>query len=187
MNILEKASELIYRKGYQATSIDEIIATTQVTKGAFFYHFKNKEEMGIAMVNDLMYPKLIPLMTKYLKQPGDIRARIYKMMKGILSNYEVFKVEFGCPVINLVEEMASLNKAFYKALSRVINTWREVLEIEILKAQDLGELSKDHNAGKIALHIITNYGGARNLGKVLGKSSYASFLGEFEKYLKQLA
>lgn len=56
LTILQKAFYLIYRKGYQATSIDDIIATTQVTKGAFFYHFKSKDEMGLAMIREIMYP-----------------------------------------------------------------------------------------------------------------------------------
>lgn len=55
MAILEKAFDLIYKQGYQATSIDDIIATTRLTKGAFFYHFKNKDEMGIAVINEVMY------------------------------------------------------------------------------------------------------------------------------------
>ncbi|GAA6766408.1 hypothetical protein AAFH68_23500 [Flavobacterium sp. CGRL1] len=42
LTILHKAFELIYTKGYQTTSVDEIIATTQVTKGAFYYHLKIK-------------------------------------------------------------------------------------------------------------------------------------------------
>lgn len=54
LNILRKAFELIYEKGYQTTSVDEIIATTQVTKGAFYYHFKTKDEMGLAIINELM-------------------------------------------------------------------------------------------------------------------------------------
>ncbi|RAJ08805.1 TetR family transcriptional regulator [Chitinophaga skermanii] len=44
LNMLQKAFELIYVKGFQTTSIDDILATTQVTKGAFYYHFKNKDE-----------------------------------------------------------------------------------------------------------------------------------------------
>jgi len=36
MMILQTALKLIYRQGYQATSIDEIIAGTSVTKGALF-------------------------------------------------------------------------------------------------------------------------------------------------------
>lgn len=35
IDILKKAFQLIYPKGYQATSIDDILATTKVTKGAF--------------------------------------------------------------------------------------------------------------------------------------------------------
>jgi TetR/AcrR family transcriptional regulator, transcriptional repressor for nem operon len=56
LGILQKAFDLIYQRGFQATSIDDILATTQVTKGAFFYHFKNKEEMGLALINEVMYP-----------------------------------------------------------------------------------------------------------------------------------
>jgi AcrR family transcriptional regulator len=56
--ILEKAFELIYAKGYQTTSIDDIIATTKVTKGAFYYHFKTKDEMGLAIINELVKPQL---------------------------------------------------------------------------------------------------------------------------------
>src|SRR5688572_23344155 len=58
LTILRKALELIYVKGYQTTSIDDIIATTQVTKGAFYYHFKTKDEMGLAIINEILKPTL---------------------------------------------------------------------------------------------------------------------------------
>ena len=56
--ILERAFNLTYQNGYQATSIDRIIETTEVTKGAFYYHFKNKEEMGIALIKAVIFPKI---------------------------------------------------------------------------------------------------------------------------------
>ena len=46
LNILQKAFGLVYQNGYRTTSVDDIIATTQVTKGAFFYHFKHKDGNG---------------------------------------------------------------------------------------------------------------------------------------------
>lgn len=58
LHILEKALDLIYKKGYQTTSIDDILASTQLTKGAFYYHFKNKDEMGMAIINELLRPTL---------------------------------------------------------------------------------------------------------------------------------
>lgn len=43
--VLETALELISSKGYQNVTIDEICANCNVTKGAFYHHFKSKESM----------------------------------------------------------------------------------------------------------------------------------------------
>jgi len=45
--LLEAAMQLIRRKGYAATTVDDICAAAGVTKGSFFHHFKNKDELGI--------------------------------------------------------------------------------------------------------------------------------------------
>ncbi len=43
--IVEAAAELFAREGFGATSLDDIAAVLGVTKGAFYYHVKNKEEI----------------------------------------------------------------------------------------------------------------------------------------------
>src|SRR5690349_5519205 len=112
LNILQQAFALIYRKGYQSTSIDEIIATTEVTKGAFFYHFKTKEEMGLAIINELMYTNMIPLLDNYLNRPGSVKKNIFQLFEGLLLDDKFFKVEYGCPTVNMVEEMVPVNPTF---------------------------------------------------------------------------
>jgi TetR/AcrR family transcriptional repressor of nem operon len=42
--IVSAASELVRRNGYTATTVDGICAQAQVSKGAFFHHFKSKDE-----------------------------------------------------------------------------------------------------------------------------------------------
>src|SRR5438876_11299640 len=49
--ILDAAREMFYRSGYLATSVDDIIAGAQVSKSNFYYHFKSKEDMGIAVLS----------------------------------------------------------------------------------------------------------------------------------------
>ncbi|WP_317129372.1 TetR/AcrR family transcriptional regulator [Flavivirga rizhaonensis] len=36
--------------------MDNIIATTQITKGAFYYHFKSKDDMGLVIINEILKP-----------------------------------------------------------------------------------------------------------------------------------
>lgn len=124
IEILRKSFDLIYKNGYQATSIDEILATTKVTKGAFYYHFKSKQEMGMALISDVMHKELWPAIKKSISTTKDFRKNLYKMLKDLPQN--------------------------------------------------------------IALYVITLYHGVRNMGKVLGKACYMTFLGEFDNYLHSL-
>ena len=41
---------MINRQGFAATSIDQIIDRVGITKGAFFYHFKTKQELALALI-----------------------------------------------------------------------------------------------------------------------------------------
>src|SRR5579863_1357954 len=46
--LLDAAMSVIRAKGYSATSVDELCQAAGVTKGAFFHHFKSKEELAVA-------------------------------------------------------------------------------------------------------------------------------------------
>ena len=48
IKLLDAAHAVVRRKGYAATSVDEICAAAGVTKGAFFHHFPSKEALGVA-------------------------------------------------------------------------------------------------------------------------------------------
>ena len=43
--IMDIAEASILTKGFDATSIDEIVAAAEITKGGFFYHFKSKKDL----------------------------------------------------------------------------------------------------------------------------------------------
>jgi len=187
LNILQQAFNLIYKKGYQASSIDDIIATTQVTKGAFFYHFKNKDQMGIAMVNEVMYPGMQAALISPLLAAQDPIHALYTMMHHVLLQAPFFQVQYGCPAVNLIEEMAPLNEAFHKSLLKFMLQWQEAIIACLKKGIAGGKIRKDVNPEGVAVFIIAGYSGIRNMGKLLEKSCYHNYLKELEVYLKTLA
>lgn len=187
LNILQKAFELVYKNGYRTTSVDEIIATTQVTKGAFFYHFKNKDEMGIAMINEVMLPGLYNDMVLPLINSSDPITEIYASMHTLLLENPFFIVKYGCPAINLVEEMASYNETFKTALSKLTNQWQEAIAAALEKGKTIGNVRQDVNTAQAALFILSGYGGIRNLGKIYGKEIYTGHLSQLKNYLNSLS
>lgn len=187
LNILQKAYELIYTKGYQATSIDEIIATTKVTKGAFYYHFKNKDEMGIAVVNEVLSAT-----TGYHFQLSAIIDRdpvetIYQMMHELLIENKFMKVEYGCPVSNLVQEMTPWHDNFREALKKEAAEWEKRLVTILENGKKNAFIRQDVNSVQATFFILSGYWGIRNFGKLQNDQSvYMYYLNELKIFLGNL-
>lgn len=184
--ILQKAFGLVYRNGFQATSIDMIIATTQVTKGAFFYHFKNKDEMGLALVNEVIRPTMEETFIRLLPDTGHPADNIYAMMKYLLQTAP-FQVQYGCPVVNLVNEVAATNDSLHQALCAVMSQCLLVVRRSVQRGQAMGHIRDDVDAAQVADFIMISYSGIRNMGKLFGAACYQTYLKELKRYLQQLA
>lgn len=186
LHILQKAFELIYSKGYQTTSIDDILATTQVTKGAFYYHFKTKDEMGMAIINELMKPALTGSFTEILQSPDPLKA-IYNLMHELLIKNDLLKVEYGCPAANFTQEMTPWNKDFTFALNEITTQWQQAMIAALEKGKKEGYVRKDVNPKQVTLFVMSGYWGARNFGKLENdKKAYQPYLKELKNYLNSL-
>lgn len=113
--LMNAATDLIRRKGYAATSIDDICAQASVTKGAFFHHFKTKEDLvGESLAAwDLMAAGMeqsAGFLT--LKDP---RKRVFAYMDffiGVLANPQTVK---SCLAGTTVQEVGDTSSALRDA------------------------------------------------------------------------
>lgn len=186
LTILKKAFDLIYAHGYQLTSIDDIIAETHVTKGAFYYHFKNKDAMGLAVIKDILHPGMRQGLIAPLMKGGDPVSEIYSMMNALLLHNNFFHVKYGCPAINLIEEMAPVNKSFQKALRGLIEEWQKAIIRVVENGKAAGKIGRSVSGKQVAYFIAAGYGGVRNMGKIYGEECYHVYLRELKKYLMSL-
>ncbi|MEM8937967.1 MAG: TetR/AcrR family transcriptional regulator [Bacteroidota bacterium] len=185
-NILQKAFELSYQKGYQTTSVDDIIHLTTVTKGSFFYHFKNKEEMGLAMINEVMLPGMRKSFIDPLKDGDTSKDAIFKMMRYVLLEDPIFDTRYGCPAVNIIEEMAPVSPSFSKAITRLADEILSKIEEIVNLGIEKGEMNKNVVPKQVASFIMLGYMGVRTLGKLYGTKSYDVYLKELQKYLNSL-
>lgn len=187
LHILNKSYELIYAKGYQTTSIDQIIIATRLTKGAIYYHFKNKDEIGICIINEIIKPFLLDNICEILEENENPLSAIYTMIEYMLFKESLLKIEYGCPLGNLIQEMGTRNPEFANALSLVVDQWEKKLARSIHKAKDLGLINQTIDADQTSLFLLSGYWGIRNLGKLYKeKSVYLSYLKEIKLYLNNL-
>ena len=185
-HILDKAFHMVYQNGYQATSIDKIIEKTEVTKGAFFYHFKNKDEMGIAIIKEIIKPTLQKGLLQALENSQNPIQDIYETIKQKLTNDTDYQVDNGCPTNNLVQEMSAVNLRFHKTLRDVLDIWISTIEKVLENGKMNGKIRKDVNSKSIAQFIVSGYEGMKGVGKIYGKDLYNAYLSQLKIYLETL-
>lgn len=187
LKILQKSFELIYVKGYQTTSIDDIIATTQVTKGAFYYHFKTKDAMGLAIINEILKPTLTKSFIDPLQNEQNPLDAIYSLMYDLLMKNEFLKVEYGCPASNFTQEMTPWNVDFSKALDELTKQWTKAMTTSIENGKKNGYVHKDVDAKQVTIFVMSGYWGVRNFGKLENsKEVYLFHLQQLKVYLNSL-
>jgi len=84
--ILKAGEELFSRKGYEATSVNDICEKAGVSKGAFFHYFPTKEHFFLEIL-DLWLKDLTPEIDAYIRESEDL-------ITGILKLTEIFKEIF---------------------------------------------------------------------------------------------
>ena len=187
ITILQKAYDLIYLSGYHKTSIDDILATTRVTKGAFYYHFKNKDEMGIAIIKEILKPKFITQITEHFNLEADPLEALYSMISILLSDNEFMKFEQGCPLSNFIQEMTPKSIAFTEVLAALTDEWKQIIIINIEIGKKSGFIHTNVQPESVAIFIISSYWGIRNFGRINNaNNAYSTYLIEFKNYLNSL-
>lgn len=142
--------------------------------------------MGLSLIKEFLYPGMYDVMIKPLEEGDDPVKDIYGVMEGLLIKNPFFNVDYGCPAINLIEEMSPINATFKKALSKLVLQWHKALVVSLSKGQAGKRFSSSFVPEETAMVIISGYGGVRNIGKALGKPSYKVYLKGLKTYLTNL-
>jgi AcrR family transcriptional regulator len=163
--ILDVAFMEVYVNGFQAVSVNDIIKKTTVTKGAFFHHFPTKNDLGYAIVDEV----LAGLTTQKWVQP---LAAYKNPIQGILKNLKEkidesseYQLGLGCPLNNLVQEMSTVDPVFREKLNDVLELWIQGVEKHLERAQAGGYLKKDVNTRQLAEFIVATHEGGFGMSK----------------------
>jgi AcrR family transcriptional regulator len=141
--LLQAAFREVYRYGFQSAGIDTILAATNVTKGALYYHFESKEALGHAIIEEVIAEItrdrwVLPLQRSKDKNPVDALIGIVQAIPARSRD-----VRSGCPLVNLAQEMSQLDEQFRKRLERIFHAWQEEIAMALRRGQSQGTVRRD--------------------------------------------
>lgn len=163
--LLEKNFEVICKSGFQATRTDKVALDLGITKGAFYYYFKDKYALGYAIVDEIIYPNYVGHWQKILESNTNTIEAITDTITYIKSKSSAENIGLGCPLNNLIQEMSCIDEIFRQKLSKIIDKQLELLQKIIQKGIQKKEIKSTINTFNIACFIIASLEGSYTLGK----------------------
>jgi AcrR family transcriptional regulator len=170
--LLRAAFDEIYRRGFQAASLDTILAQAGVTKGALYHHFPTKAALGIAVVDEVVKGLLLERWLGVLaSQPGDPVSALQATLRFRAANLTAGEIELGCPLNNLAQEMSPLDEDFRRGIEATFEAWRDGFAEALRRGQAEGSVRSDVDARQVATFIVAAAEGSYGLAKNAQSSS----------------
>jgi AcrR family transcriptional regulator len=161
--LLQAAFREVHRSGFQSASIDTILAATNVTKGALYYHFHSKEALGYAVVEEKIAKLTRDRWLLPMLNDGEAIDILIGVVRRIPSRPR--DVRAGCPLLLLSQEMSPLDEQFRKRLERIFLDWQKGVATLLRKGQAQGTVRRDLNPNEAASFLIATVEGYGTLAK----------------------
>lgn len=185
--ILRVAFWEVYTRGFQGVSVDEIVEKTALTKGAFYHHFPRKLDLGYALVDEVLTPMILDRWIRPLEAyQNPVQGILRQLEKCVRESPQ--HLRYGCPLNNLVQEMAPLDAGFKKRLEAALELWISETERHLLRAQANGVLGRRLKAREIAEFVVMAHEGFYGILKgAQGRVRFESLLRSLKLYFAALA
>ena len=171
--ILQAAANLIALKGYHDTKLEEVLDAAQVTKGAFFHHFRDREDLGFAVLDWHMERrrKMLDAIEQELPlaEPAEPLQRVFRRLDAIQEMVRRRgRLKGGCIIGNMSTALSDCHDGFRKRLAECFDEMAQEFQPHLEAAARHGRGTRRTNPSELARYIVTVIEGAIMQSRTLG-------------------
>lgn len=157
--VLDAAFQAVWRQGFQAASLNDILARTGLTKGAFYHHFPDKFALGRALVEERLTDYVQDLWLTPMEVAVDPLAEMAQIVERHLLKADPAALRLGCPLAALAQDLGGLDDGFRGPLETLHRAWRKGVARALRQGQQRGAVRSDIDAEHVAAFIIAAWQG----------------------------
>ena len=169
--IIETVAPIFNKKGYAATSMNDITLATGLTKGAIYGNFENKEAIAIAAfnknINDVFKQVAI-----HQERSNSPLQKLF-LITDFYRNYYKFSLELGgCPILNIGVDAKNQDTKLLERVQQVINRTQNNVTKLVEWGKAKGEIKPSVNSEKFAKMLYARIQGAIFMSHTMSDDSY---------------
>jgi TetR/AcrR family transcriptional regulator, transcriptional repressor for nem operon len=163
--ILQAAARLIALKGYHDAKLDEVLDAAQVTKGAFFHHFRDREDLGFAVLDWHMNRRrqLLDAIEQELPLGEEARPlqRVFRRLDAIQEMVRRREgLKGGCIIGNMSTALSDCHDGFRKRLAECFDEMSQDFQPHLEAAARRLRPTRRPDSNELSRFIVTVIEGA---------------------------
>jgi TetR/AcrR family transcriptional repressor of nem operon len=157
--VLKKIQKLFWDKGFNGTSVDDLVNASGLSRSSLYDTFGDKEALFIASLR-LYRQENTRQMVDMIEQSTDVRKTVAEIFDYILEDSRDNQ-RLGCLMVNTAIELAAHEKKIAKAVDENMVVIHEAMVRLIRRSQAKGELRKTHSPEALSTMVLTSVNGLR--------------------------
>jgi len=161
---LEAAMHLFWRKGYEATSMQDLLQTMNLSKSSLYQTYGNKHSLFQQCLNH--YQNVMTNMFEQcLEQAKSGKEFVEHIFSMLLDNTDKPENRIGCLVTNTASEFSQRDPVIAKLTKKATESFTQVFQTAIEHAQRDGLVDKQKDSRQLAAYVMCNFAGMNTLIK----------------------
>ena len=161
---LEKAMQAFWAKGYEATSIQDLVDCMGINRGSLYDTFGDKHRLFLEALDQ--YGTGALLRTDVLRQPGDPREILAKFIYVFMQKQVMDPKRRGCFMTNAAVELCSRDDECAERVRVFFEDMEDALGELIARGQAEGVIKTKRDPASLAGFFVGVMQGMRVVGKV---------------------
>jgi TetR/AcrR family transcriptional regulator, transcriptional repressor for nem operon len=168
---LDRAVQLFWCKGYEATSVQDLLDEMRINRGSFYDTFGDKRSLFIAAI-DRYNETFLSKLRAGLESSDSAKEAITNTVRDLASRAAADAQRRGCLVTNSVVELAPHDSEAAGRAAWCLEQMEAAFYDALVRAREQGELAERHDPVILARFLISSYQGMRVMSKIhKGQSS----------------
>ena len=160
--VVNAAANLIYARGVDRTSLDDVMAESGVSKSQLYHYFDDKDALVLEVIN-LQTERVLHAQQPHLGALDSLQA--LRLWRDAIVQLNKRAGSRGCPLGSLASELANDSEAARKRLAASFAMWGDSIEQGLAKMRERGALSLYANPHELAVALLSAVEGGFLLSK----------------------
>ena len=162
---LVAAMELFWRKGYEATSVQDLVEHLGVARASLYSTFGSKHDLYLRALDHYTARDADGALS-WLAEPGPVLPALRRGFRALAQDRVLAEERNGCLVTNTTVELVPADESCTQRVTAVYDQMERDITIALLRARAQGELAPDADPRALARFLVTFLQGVKVLAKL---------------------